>query len=327
MNIYLTYDYELFFGEKTGTVDKCIIEQTNSLLQIAQKYNIQMTFFVDVGFLIQLEKWSEKHSSLLIDLNKIKDQIQSIIQLNSKVQLHIHPHWEDAIWENGWKFDLNRYKLADFNETEVEQIFDNYLSSLQNWNKEKIVSYRAGGWCIQPFNKLKSSFLKHQLRIESSIFQGGKNTTLPYNYDFTNAPQKEKWFFENHECEEVEKGIFLEIPIASKTYSPLFFWKLFVLGRLFPKNHKSIGNGSPAKGGGSKKDFLTKFNHLCVSADGYFVTEIEKAIRDAEKNGRESIVIIGHPKACTLFSLNYLDKLIAKLSKKHQFVCLKDLAK
>ena len=40
--------------------------------------------------------------------------------------------------------------------------------------------------------------MKHQLRIESSIFQGGKNTTLPYNYDFTNAPQKEKWFFENH---------------------------------------------------------------------------------------------------------------------------------
>ena len=66
---------------------------------------------------------------------------------------------------------------------------------------------------------------------------------------------------------------------------------------------------------------------MCVSADGYFVTEIERAIHEAEKKGWNSIVIIGHPKACTLFSLNYLDKLIAKLSKKHQFVCLKDLAK
>ena len=323
MKIAITWDYELFFGEQSGSAEKCMLEPGNRLLEIAQKNGAKFTFFVDAGMLVL----GEKEPSFKKELSKIQNQISKWDQQGHETGLHIHPHWEDAIWENGWKFDLKRYKLADFNKVEIEQIFDRYLSSLQNWTKEKIVSYRAGGWCIQPFGKLKSSFLKHQLRIESSIFQGGKNTTLPYYYDFTNAPQKEKWHFENHECEEVENGTFLEIPIASKTYSPLFFWKLFVLGRLFPKNHKSIGNGSPAKGGGSKKDFLTKFNHLCVSADGYFVTEIESAIQEAEKKGWDSIVIIGHPKACTLFSLNYLDKLIAKLSKKHQFVCLKDLAK
>ena len=323
MKIAITWDYELFFGEQSGSAQKCMLEPGNRLLEIAQKNGANFTFFVDAGMLVL----GEKEPSFKQELSEIQNQISSWDQQGHETGLHIHPHWEDAIWENGWKFDLKRYKLADFKDTEVEQIFDNYLFSLQQWSKEKIVSYRAGGWCIQPFGKLKSSFLKYQLRIESSIFQGGKNTTLPYNYDFTNAPQKEKWFFENHECKEDETGTFLEIPIASKTYSPLFFWKLFVLGRLFPKRHKSIGNGSPAKGGGSKKDFLTKFNHLCVSADGYFITEIERAIREAEKKGWNSIVIIGHPKACTLFSLNYLDKLIAKLSKKHQFVCLKDLAK
>ncbi len=323
MKIAITWDYELFFGERSGSAEKCMLEPGNRLLEIAQKNGAKFTFFVDAGMLVL----GEKEPSFKKELSEIQNQISKWDLQGHETGLHIHPHWEDAIWENGWKFDLKRYKLADFEDTEVEQIFDNYLVSLQQWSKEKIVSYRAGGWCIQPFDKLKSSFLKHQLKIESSIFQGGKNTTLPYNYDFTNALPKEKWFFENHECEEDENGTFLEIPIASKSYSPLFFWKLFVLGRLFPKHHKSIGNGSPAKGGGSKKDFLTKFNHLCVSADGYFVTEIERAIQEAEKKGWNSIVIIGHPKACTLFSLNYLDKLIAKLSKKHQFVCLKDLAK
>jgi hypothetical protein len=323
LKIAITWDYELFFGEQSGSVEKCMLEPGIRLLDIAQKNGAKFTFFVDAGMLVL----GEKEPSFEQELTDIQKQISKWDNLGHETGLHIHPHWEDATWENGWKFDLKRYKLADFNEVEIEQIFDRYLTSLQNLSKEKIVSYRAGGWCIQPFSKLKSSFLKHQIKIESSIFQGGKNTTLPYNYDFTNAPQKEKWFFENHECEEVENGAFLEIPIASKTYSPLFFWKLFVLGRLFPKKHKSIGNGSPAKGGGSRKDFLTKFNHLCVSADGYFVTQIEKAIREAEKNGKKSLVIIGHPKACTVFSLDYLDKLIAKLSKKHQFVCLKDLAK
>jgi len=300
-----------------------MLEPVDRLLEIAQKNGAKFTFFVDAGMLVL----GEKEPTFKQELSEIQNQISKWDQQGHETGLHIHPHWEDAIWENEWKFDLKRYKLADFDDSEVEQIFDNYLSSLQNWSKEKIVSYRAGGWCIQPFGKLKPSFFKHQFKIESSIFHGGKNTTSPYNYDFTNAPQKEKWLFENHECEEDENGAFLEIPIASKTYSPIFFWKLFVLGRLFPKRHKSIGNGNPAKGGGSKKDFLTKFNQLCVSADGYFVTEIERAIQEAEKKGWNSIVIIGHPKACTLFSLNYLDKLIAKLSKKHQFVCLKDLAK
>ena len=164
-----------------------MLEPGNRLLEIAQKNGAKFTFFVDAGMLVL----GEKEPSFKQEITEIQNQISKWDNQGHETGLHIHPHWEDAIWENGWKFDLNRYKLADFNETEVEQIFDNYLSSIQNWNKEKIVSYRAGGWCIQPFNKLKSSFLKHQLKIESSIFQGGKNTTLPYNYDFTNAPQKE----------------------------------------------------------------------------------------------------------------------------------------
>ena len=86
-----------------------------------------------------------------------------------------------------------------------------------------------------------------------------------------------------------------------------------------------MGNGFPAKGGGSKKDFLLKKNLLCVSADGYFVTQIEKAIRKAVKRGDKKLVIIGHPKACTGFSLNYLDQLLSRISKKHEIVCLKDL--
>jgi hypothetical protein len=323
LKIAITWDYELFFGERSGSVEKCMLEPTNRLLEIAAKNKAKFTFFVDAGMLALGEKEAAFHS----ELSRIKQQISTWDDTGHETGLHIHPHWEDAIWKEGWQFDLRRYKLADFSQHEIETIFDSYHGVLQNLTKHKICSYRAGGWCIQPFSKLKSSFLKHQLKIESSIFQGGKNTTSPYNYDFTKAPIKEKWHFENHECEESANGKFLEIPIASQTYSPLFFWKLFILGRLFPKKHKSIGNGSPAKGGGSRKDFLTKYNHLCVSADGYFVTQIEKAIREAEQKGWESLVIIGHPKACTVFSLNYLDKLISKLSKKHEFVCLKDLAK
>ena len=59
MDIYLTFDYELFFGEETGTVEKCLIQPTNDLLDLCERYSISMTFFVDVGFFYSIRKFFE----------------------------------------------------------------------------------------------------------------------------------------------------------------------------------------------------------------------------------------------------------------------------
>jgi hypothetical protein len=322
MKIAITWDYELFFGEKSGTVNKCLLDPSFELLKIAQNTNAKFTFFVDSGMLY----YGEKEQNFLIEHNQIVDQIKGWDKLGHETGLHIHPHWEDAIWKGQWQFNLNRYKLNDFIDEEINNIFNSYLDSLKKHVQNPIFSYRAGGWCIQPFSRIKNEFSQTGLKIDSSVFPGGINIKSPYYYNFTNHPDKEKWSFEDNVCEIQKDGPFLEIPIAAQKYSPLFFWKLFLLGRLNPKIHKPLGDGFPAKGGGSKKDLLTKSHHLCVSADGYFVTKIEKAIRSAEEKKWNSLVIIGHPKACTRFSLSYLELLISKLSNKHEFVCLRDLA-
>ena len=159
-------------------------------------------------------------------------------------------------------------------------IFDKYYKVLQSYVNQEIISYRAGGWCIQPFKDIQESMKRNKLNIESSVFLGGKNTKQPYYYDFTKVPAKDHWRFSDDVCVENDQGVFTQFPISSQVYHPLFFWRLFILGRLKPSKHKPIGNGFPAKGGGSKKDFLLKKNLLCVSADGYFVTQIEKSIND-----------------------------------------------
>jgi hypothetical protein len=322
MKIAITWDYELFFGEKSGTVQKCLLEPTNRLLEIAHKTGAKFTFFVDSGMLYQ----GEKEANFNSQCQQIYDQIKYWDEHAHETGLHIHPHWEDAFWKGDWQFDLSRYKLKDFSTQEIDKIFQSYYEALQKNVENKIISFRAGGWCIQPFDCFTSSFEKFDIKIDSSVFSGGVNTKDPYFYNFTKCPDKEKWQFDTNECIENINGEIIEIPIAAQKYSPFFFWKLFLLGRLNPDNHKPIGDGFPAKGGGSKIDFLTKSNHLCVSADGYFVTQIEKAIRSAEEKNRNSLVIIGHPKACTNFSLRYLENLISMLSNKHDFVCLKDLA-
>jgi hypothetical protein len=323
MKIAITWDYELFFGEQSGTVEKCLIEPTNELLRIAEKTNAKFTFFVDSGML----QYGSKQLEFKTQHEQIVSQINKWEACLHETGLHIHPHWEDTTYDNGWVFNVERYKLSDFNDEAIESIFESYFAALKKFSKSEIISFRAGGWCIQPFKKLKKSFLKHGLKIESSVFRGGENFTPPYSYSFKSIPNLDKWNFDDNESVFKENGHFTEIPISSKHYSPYFFWKLFALGRLNKHLHKPLGDGFPVKGGGSKKDLLTKYHRFCVSADGYFITEIEKTIQEAEKNGSTLLVIIGHPKACTRFSLKKLEQLILKNSNKHEFVCLKDLAK
>lgn len=43
--ILLTLDYELY-GNGSGDVFKHMIEPTNRILEIAQKYNLRLTFFL-----------------------------------------------------------------------------------------------------------------------------------------------------------------------------------------------------------------------------------------------------------------------------------------
>ncbi len=321
MKIAFTWDYELFFGEKSGTVEKCMLQPTSELLRIADKHGASFTFFVDTGFLVQ----SKSHNMPLESYCEVEKQILSW-QPKHETALHIHPHWEDALWKNNeWIFDLKRYKLADFTAEEQVTIVQKYFTCLQRYSERPIVSYRAGGWCIQPFEPISEIFKQLGITIESSVFSGGINERLPYQYDFTSAPALPRWRFENDPCKLMENGFFEELPIAAQRYSPLFFWKLFVKGRLRPDLHKPLGDGIPAKGGGSKKDFLTRSHWLCVSADGFYVTQIQKAIDCAERMGQQEMVVIGHPKACTVFSLRELDKLLYNNRSKHSFVCLRDL--
>lgn len=54
--IILSFDYELFFGDKSGTVQKTLIEPTNALLDTMDKAGLKGTFFVDVMMLKYLKQ-------------------------------------------------------------------------------------------------------------------------------------------------------------------------------------------------------------------------------------------------------------------------------
>lgn len=320
MNIFITFDYEIYFGENHGTVEKCIIFPTAELIRISEKCDVRFSFFVDSGFILKLDEFRKKYSELESDYKAITEQVAYLSATGHDIQLHIHPHWEDSYY-NGekWVIDIKRYKLSDFNDVEIADIVFRYKKVLTDITNKSIFAFRAGGWCLQPFSKLKNAFIDNRIHLDSSVFRNGFYTSEQYSYDFRNAPDKPIYNFENDPEVEIKNGFFTELPISSIKNHPFFFWKLFLLGRKNPYLHKPLGDGRAMAAPGYRKKLLSRNTNNPVSVDGYNANLLEKALCRLMKKKFEHMVVIGHPKALSRYSIQMLERFVSKNNRKHLF--------
>ena len=57
--------------------------------------------------------------------------------------------------------------------------------------------------------------------------------------------------------------------------------------------------------------------------DGFFARDLGKALKGQSKD-TEDFVVIGHPKACTLYSLEKLEKFIENNKESNRFIRFSD---
>lgn len=327
MNIAITLDYELFFGDNTGTLENCILKPTRELLKVLNPYNIKAVFFVDVGYIVALKRQKSQYKNLNEDFENIVKQIRSLSNEGHKIELHIHPHWEDCYFDGQkWVMDLSRYRIHSFSEDKIKGIVAEYCQTLKDITGVSPVAYRAGGWSAQPFSIIKKALETNDIYIDSTVYPGGIYESKYQKFDFSNIEQYTlPYNFNDTITEKFEHGNFLEIPISSYKVSPFFFWE-FVYVKLRKKiKHKPFGDGSAVKLAKRKILNLLFFkSYTVVSIDGYKTRYLQKAFLEYKKhnNGQGYFVIIGHPKSFTEYSLFKLKKFIDKNHQSHRFVTL-----
>lgn len=318
MKIHITLDYELFFGIRAGTIDNCMLLPTDALLAILNPYDIKATFYVDVGYIESARRLgADLHS-----VQKVRDQLRYLHDNGHDLQLHIHPHWEDAQYLNGkWSFDVARYKLADFPQRRAEDIINRYVNVFSDIGLPRPIAFRAGGWCIQPFSHIAPALRANGIKIDSTIYYRGKSLSKTHSFDFSSAPAHNTWRFNEDPLQATSDGTFLELPIAEIDINPLFFWRLALIKKLNSSGHRAFGDGNALPM--SKKDslrLLTRGSYSVASLDGYKSTLLEKALkRRMQRLGDDAdLVLIGHPKALSRFSLGKLKSFIRK-HEEHDF--------
>jgi len=314
MKIYLTLDYELFFG-KSGSPQKCLLEPTDRLTQVCDKHGARCVFFVDAGYLEKLRIFSRRFPQLNGDREQVVSQIRQLSRAGHDIQLHVHPHWEGTVYDGSkWIFDMSHYRLDTFSDDAALDIFKRYIAAITDITQKPISAFRAGGWCIQPFAKFHTAFDQFNITIDSTVFARGRNSTASEWYDFTNAPDLDCWRFQTDPCHSDADGTFIEYPIASHRVPPTFFWQLALTKIVKLKSHRSFGDGTPsANSPGQLARLLTTFSRSVVSVDGYKSSFLMKAYKKMKKRERNHFVVIGHPKALSEYSLSKLDHFLSNL--------------
>lgn len=318
----LTLDYELFFKD-SGTAEASILHPTSLLIETLEKINGKATFFVDALYLLKLKDGGELHKNTYTTIEK---QLIEIVTKGHKIELHLHPHWLDAYWDavnNTWIFSsYKHYKLNSLNSTQISEIFDSTVSLLNEIGAKaiknyKVSAFRAGGWCIEPFEILVSNFLKHNIKIDSSVIPGYSLTGEIHSLDYTAIHSKNMYRFSESVKIPVNDGLFIELPMS--TYSINIIEKIFIYiqRQLNRFNSKIFGDGVGIPIQVKKSNFY-KFLELIknfkktefFSIDGYnssrvFCTKVMGSKDDI-------VVIVGHPKTLTFSSFSVLEQLAQK---------------
>lgn len=224
-NILFTFDYELYLGEDSGTVNNCMIDPTEKIISILEKHGMKGIFFVDSTYLAQLIRVSKESSAANRDLHSIKKQLHRLLSAGHEVHPHIHPHWIDAKYnteQNRWHLsDLKYYRFSSLSEDQKIKVFNEAIDALHYLIEDAFPDYRtdafrAGGWCIQPFSAFEPHLRKAGITADFSVIGQIQISSPTKSFDFRDvASNAIPYRFNEDECKPSENGYYLEFPISS----------------------------------------------------------------------------------------------------------------
>lgn len=252
-NLLITFDYELFLGRRSGTVLNSIIHPTDRILEVLKKFDLKNAiFFVDTVYIKRLEE-NFNNQDLKNDYDMIMEQLCRILRSGHFLFPHIHPHWLDGIYDSEikqWNLnDLSKYRFGAISNDLKEELFKHSFEFIKDLQKKcdvfyDIDSFRAGGWCVQPFSDFKHLFDKYDLKNDFSVLKGFSMDAERFYYNFENVPNRPIYYFDSVIEAESLNGKYKEFSISYVNNSNFKKTISRIINRIFNfSGIKSFGDG------------------------------------------------------------------------------------
>ena len=330
LNIALTFDYELFFGENFYSENEVLFEPTKKVSDLLNEYKISGTFYADVSSVFAYKR--ERPESDYPE--NFKNQLVYLKSKNQDIQLHIHSHWETAKWKNKrWDIDEETYKLHYFIEhrdvfsadqiirRNIKYLYDTVRGVESDYN---CISFRAGGFCIQPIDVIGEYLREAGIKIDSSVAVMQKFDSNVHSYNYVRKYEQLNW--------NILNGIY-EIPVGAVKNNIV---RRVLFGNEYKTLHREIVRGTAIHASSLKKYNKWKYflnygnTHKMMSLDSMpykqLVYGLNKYYKKYDCMNKESYVaIICHPKCVDnliLENMKMFIETVQKQSNKFRFLSI-----
>ena len=317
--IVLSVDYEIF-GNGQGDVRQHVVDPTERMARLCEKYGAPLTVFFEVEEYLAFEKFRD---ALVARLGYdpaalIREQIIALARRGHDIQLHLHPQWHRCDYRDG-QWLLHREKMT------VDSLFDTqeettaYIAERQAVIEkmlaeagcsQRVTVYRAGAFSAQPAAKLLAALAKNGFVIDSSVVKGlVQDKGYGSKLDYRKAPAaKEPWRVSRDVIEIDAAGPIWEVPIYAQMRRR---FQQFTVRRLRAKFSKNIPQAQRQDmvqqlGIGKNPIKILKFLAQPVPIKLDFHNQSPstlvnwiKAAPAARKDGLDVVVLIGHTKEHT----------------------------
>ncbi len=224
--VVLTVDYEIF-GNGTGDVGQHMVDPTERMARLCEKYESPLTVFVEMEETFAFERHASELQRWLgyNPYRLVRGQVVDLVRRGHDAQLHLHPQWVDHRLVNGeWQLNDTKATVDSLFETaeETTAYIAQRAAALQEMvsagNPRKRVNvYRAGAFSAQPGQKLIAALAANGFKIDSSVVHGLRRNDENVSLDYTGAPAgHQMWRIEKDVAVEHADGRLWEVPIASK---------------------------------------------------------------------------------------------------------------
>ena len=327
-NLLLTFDFELFLGARSGSVEMCLLKPTKEVMTLINKYNLSTIFFVDTLYLHRLKEISKTNKVAACDYGKIISLLKELIDQKSYIFHHIHPHWLDAIYIeeiNEWDVsNKTRFAINNLLPEEILEVFsysDAILEEIYDGKtRPDFFGFRAGGLYSQPFENYKDQFVLHNIKYDFSVLRNAKSSgdNGLYAFDYSVLPTENIYCFSQDMAKKDVNGPFVEILMNQFQLRGI---RKLLNGLYYRKNYKKNawqrwGDGKAS--GNSVKS--TKKSNKLYSEETFSIELLNNYKADLyinEFKKRDFLQIISHPKLFSESNIVATEKFLHSVKKKY----------
>ena len=225
-SILLTLDYEIF-GNGSGDVRTHITGPCERLMNICNCFAVPLTVFFEVEEYLAFQRERDKLVAAwgydpAADLRR---QAIDLARSGHDLQLHLHPEWVNARFEDGrWILQSKQLTVDGLFETQEEvssylgerkAVIDGFYEAAGS--SRRVTAYRCGAFCAQPGLKLLRALTAQGILIDSSLVKGMIRQDEHVRLDYTSAPAgRRHWRVSEDVAHEDPAGAMTEIPIYSR---------------------------------------------------------------------------------------------------------------